>query len=168
MTKVNWIRAERWIYRIILILLSIPLVYGLAHYHFGWAPLIETFRGIFHFEYGSTFEQRLYVSLCIWGFLSASSLCGPIAGILCRLENLSTDEKYELAREKLTVGSLIVVKEDLFDNIRGVDTIPAGACLLIADADLWNVHSIWRGKMIKWQAHVAVKMVQNEKLEFVK
>ena len=167
MTKVNWIRTEQWMYRIILTFLSTPWIYGFAHQHFEWPALIETFMSIFHFQYGSTFHHTLYVTLIVWSSISVLSLFGPFEIILCRLVDLSADKKYELAREKLIVGSLIVTKEDLFDNIRGVDTIPAGSCLLIADADLYSVHSIWRGKMIEWEADVAVKMIQNEKLEFV-
>ena len=149
MTKLVWIRIERWIYRIILILLVFPTyLWMLGEMHFGFDPFLKTEMGVY-----ITTNFRLRCIFMTYMLISFTSPYYLFWAILGKINSLTKDERFEMIKERIKPGSMVINE--------------LGACHLIVDCVKGTAHCLKEGKETSLRLHTLARRLQDKELDFV-
>ena len=149
MTNLVWIRIERWIYRIILILLVFPpYLWLLGEYLLGFGPFLKTEMGVYittNFRLRHIFWTYLLIS-----FTSPYYLFWAILG---KINSLTEDERFEMTKERIKPGGMVINRK--------------GSCHLIVDCDKGSAYCLKEGKETRLRLHALARRLQDKELDFV-
>ena len=149
MRSLRRIRIERWIYRIILILSTFPpWIWMLGEVHFGFDPFLKTEMGLY-------IETNFRLG-CIFAFYLIISFTSPFYlfwVILEKINSLTKEERFELIKERIKPGSMVINE--------------LGACHLIVDCVKGTAYCLKEGKETRLCLWRLAKRLQDKELDFV-